>query len=93
MKINEYVQLLIQVGRFFLFPGKKNFNLPPPDNLKNPKFMTGRQAVDMIPDGACIYLMEVPRMHDAVFCITRYATGFKSGSPKDLTWIAVAGRD
>ena len=50
MKISEYIQLLIQVSRFFLFPGKKNFNIPPPDNLKNPKFMTGRQAAELISD-------------------------------------------
>ena len=93
MKINEYVQLLIQVGRFFLFPGKKNFNLPPPDNLKNPKFMTGRQAVDMIPDGACILSNGIAA--NARCSVLYYAIRdrfFKSGHPKDLTWIAVAGQ-
>jgi propionate CoA-transferase len=93
LKINEYVQLLIQVGRFFLFPGKKNFNLPPPDNLKNPKFMTGRQAVDMIPDGACILSNGIAA--NARCSVLYYAIRdrfFKSGHPKDLTWIAVAGQ-
>ena len=93
MKISEYVQLLIQVGHFFLFPGKKNFNLPPPDNLKNPKFMTGRQAVDMIPDGACILSNGIAA--NARCSVLYYAIKdrfLKSGHPKDLTWIAVAGQ-
>ena len=55
MKLTEKIQLLVQVARFLLCPGKNNFVLPPPHNLKNPKFMTGRQAVEMIPDGACVF--------------------------------------
>jgi len=93
MKISEYVQLLIQVGRFFLFQGKKNFNLPPPNNLKNPKFMTGRQAADMIPDGACILSNGIAA--NARCSVLYYAIRdrfFISGHPKDLTWISVAGQ-
>ena len=78
MKVTEKIQLLFQVGRFFIFQGKNNFILPPPHNLKNPKFMTGRQAADMIPDGACVLSNGIAanaRCRE-LFCITRYATGF-----------------
>ena len=93
MKISEYIHLLIQVGRFFLFQGKNNFVLPPPHNLKNQKFMTGRQAADMISDGACVLSNGIAA--NARCSVLYYAIRnrfFKSGHPKDLTWISVAGQ-
>jgi propionate CoA-transferase len=93
MKTAEYLQLLMQVGRFFMFQGKNNFLLPPPHNLKNPKFMTGRQAADLIPDGACVLSNGIAA--NARCSVLYYAIKdrfFKSGHPKELTWIAVAGQ-
>jgi propionate CoA-transferase len=93
MKISEYIQSIIQVGRFFLFQGKKNFDLPVPDDLKNPKFMTGWQAAELITDGACVLSNGIAA--NARCSIFYYAIRDKflhSGHPKDLTWIAVAGQ-
>jgi len=92
MKISEYTEVIMQLGRFFLFPGKKNYNLPPPD-LKNPKFMSGRQAVELIPDGSCILSNGIAA--NARCSIFYYAIAdrfLQSGHPKDLTWISVAGQ-
>lgn len=93
MKISEYVQLLAQIARFFIFRGKNNFLLPPPHKLTNPKFMTGRQAVQLIPDGACVLSNGIAA--NARCSVLYYAIKdrfLKSGHPKDLTWIAVAGQ-
>jgi len=93
MKMSESIQLLAQVARFFLFQGKNNFLLPPPRNLKNPRFMTGRQAVDMIPDGACVLSNGIAA--NARCSVLYYAIKdrfLKTGHPRDLTWISVAGQ-
>jgi propionate CoA-transferase len=93
MKLTEKIQLLVQVARFLLFQGKNNFVLPPPHNLKNPKFMTGRQAVEMIPDGACVLSNGIAaNARCSVFYYAIKDRFLKSGHPKNLTWIAVPGQ-
>ena len=93
MKISEYIQSIIQVGRFFLFQGKKNFDLPVPDDLKNPKFMTGRQAAELIADGACVLSNGIAaNARCSIFYYAIRDQFLHSGHPKDLTWIAVAGQ-
>src|SRR5208283_2201125 len=66
--------------------------LPPPHNLKNPKFMTGRQAVEMIPDGACVFSNGVAaNARCSVFYYAIKDRFLKSGHPKNLTWISAGG--
>jgi len=93
MKISEYFQLLVELAKFFFSPSGKNIDHPPPSGLINPKFMTARQAGGLIPDGACVLSNGIAA--NARCSILYYAIRdrfLRSGHPKGLTWISVAGQ-
>ena len=93
MKISTYLELLIQLGRFFLIQGKNNFNLPAPAYIKNPKFMSGRQAVELIPDGACVISNGIAaNARCSIFYYAIRNRFLQTSHPQNLTWVSVAGQ-
>jgi propionate CoA-transferase len=89
---DRQIWLALRIVRWRLTWSRRNLDLPPARPL-DARFMTAREAVRLIPDGACCLSTGMAGNARCSTLFWAIREGFEAGGrPRDLTWIAVGGQ-
>ncbi len=91
MNIFTKAGLLVHIAKWRLTWDKKDLDYKP-KNVSNPKFMSARQAVELINDGDVVATNGMAgNMRCSIFYWAVKDRFLKTGHPANLTWIGVGG--
>jgi propionate CoA-transferase len=92
MNIIKKAEVLLHIARWRATWSKHDLDYIPKD-LDNPLFMTARDAVEMIPDGACCFSNGMAANARCQIYFWAIRDRFdRTGHPKDLTWITIGAQ-
>lgn len=92
MNILTRAQLLVHIARWRLTWSRRDLDYCP-EGLDNPKFMSARQAVELIPDDACVFSNGMAANARCQIFFWGVRDRFdRSGHPAGLTWITVGAQ-
>ena len=92
VNVIDKVQLLAHIFRWRLIWDRRDTSYLPPEPLPD-KFRSARAAVDAIPNGACVISCGIGSNARCSILFWALRERFeRSGEPKNLTWISVAGQ-
>lgn len=92
MKATDRVRVLLHIARWRVTWSRHDLDYLPGE-LDNPKFMSARRAVEMIPDGACCISNGMAGNARCQIYFWGIRERFeRTGHPRDLTWITVGAQ-
>lgn len=92
MNLLERIRLLLHIIRWRLTWNRKDLGYKPKKSVSD-KFITARQAAELIPDGATVFSNGLAgNARCSVFFWAIRERFKKTGSPRDLTWINIGAQ-
>ena len=92
MNVIARAEILFHIARWRATWAKHDVDYVP-KGLDNPKFMSARDAVEMIPDGACCFSNGIAANARCQIYFWGIRDRFdRTGHPRDLTWITIGAQ-
>jgi len=92
MKTLAKIQTILHIAHWRATWAKHDLDYMP-KGIDNPKFMSARKAVEMIPDGACCFSNGMAANARCQIYFWGIRDRFdRTGHPKDLTWITIGAQ-
>lgn len=92
MRLTEQLSLVARIVRWRLTWNRRDLDHRPAGDV-DARFMSAREAVGLVPDGACCLSTGMAGNARCTALFRAFREAFeRTGHPRDLTWIAVGGQ-